>query len=124
MRSTKQRTEIVELLSTVEEFLTAQEIHGLLRDRGSSIGLATVYRNLSSLAERAEVDAVPGAAGEIRYRSCSPRHHHHLTCSGCGRTVELAIDEMEEICASLARRYGFRNVRHTIELTGSCKHCA
>lgn len=123
-RTTKQRTEITELLATIDEFLTAQEIHSLLQERGSSIGLATVYRNLSSLAERGDVDAVTAATGETRYRSCSNLHHHHLTCTQCGRTVEVAVDEIEAICVKLAKRHGFRNVLHTIELAGTCRECA
>lgn len=122
MRTTKQRAEIADLLASVDTFLTAQEIHALLQRRGSSIGLATVYRNLAQLADRNEVDAVTGS-GETRYRSCSTRHHHHLTCTRCGRAVEIAVDEIEAACRRLARRHGFREVGHTIELTGVCKAC-
>jgi Fur family ferric uptake transcriptional regulator len=123
MRTTKQRTEIANLLDTVDEFLTAQEIHALLQDRGSKIGLATVYRNLASLTERAQVDAVTGTTGETRYRSCSTQHHHHLTCVECGRTVELALKDIEAICANVAKRHGFTNLRHTVELSGTCRDC-
>ena len=123
-RTTKQRREIVELLDSTDAFLTAQEIHELLQSHGSSIGLATVYRNLASLVERSEVDAVTAISGETRYRSCSTQHHHHLTCSTCGHSVELSVQEIETICTTVARRHGFRNVSHTIELTGTCKRCA
>lgn len=124
MRTTKQRTEIADVLSTVDGFLTAQEIHALLLERGSSTGLATVYRNLAALSERGDVDSVAGVGGETRFRSCSTQHHHHLTCTDCGRTVELTLDEIEAICVKMARRHGFKNVLHTIELSGTCRKCA
>lgn len=124
MRVTKQRSDIAELLSSVNEFMTAQEIHSALQLRGSRIGLATVYRNLAALAERGEVDAVTGTNGETRYRSCSNSHHHHLTCTHCGRTVEFAVDEIEAICTSIAKRHGFREVQHTLEIAGTCRRCA
>lgn len=123
MRATKQRAEIAALLDDVDEFLTAKEIHALLQQRGSAIGLATVYRNLAALTERSEVDAVTGITGETRYRSCSSRHHHHLRCTECGKTVELEVDEIEAICRRLAKRHGFTNLVHTIELAGICRDC-
>lgn len=124
MRVTKQRSDIAELLTSVSEFMTAQEIHSALKSRGRTIGLATVYRNLAALADRGEIDAVAGLNGETRYRSCSNGHHHHLTCTGCGRTVEIAVDDIEAICASIANRHGFRDVQHTLEIAGTCRNCA
>lgn len=124
MRATKQRSEIADLLTSVSGFLTAQEIHAALQARGSTIGLATVYRNLAALADRGEVDTVAGIGGEMRYRSCSASHHHHLTCRACGRTLEIAVDEFEAVFEGIARRHGFRDVRHTIEIIGTCKHCS
>ncbi|MSW67251.1 MAG: transcriptional repressor, partial [Actinobacteria bacterium] len=43
-RQTKQRTAVADLLSEVDDFRSAQQIHDDLRKRGESIGLTTVYR--------------------------------------------------------------------------------
>ncbi|HET8591779.1 MAG TPA: transcriptional repressor, partial [Nakamurella sp.] len=43
-RNTSQRAAILQILAGTEEFVTAQELHSALRDSGTGIGLATVYR--------------------------------------------------------------------------------
>lgn len=124
MRNTRQRSELLALLESVDEFLTAQEIHTLLMERGGGVGLATVYRNLAKLVDQREIDTTTTSAGEIRYRSCSKTHHHHITCERCGKTVEIDLPDIETICASAARRHGFTSVQHTVEIVGVCKACA
>ena len=53
------------------------------------MGLATVYRTLSALADAGEVDMLRNEDGEAIWRSCSDTHHHHLVCRTCGATVEV-----------------------------------
>lgn len=124
MRNTRQRSELLGLLESVDEFLTAQEIHALLQERGGSVGLATVYRNLAMLVEQRVIDTTTSSTGEIRYRSCSKTHHHHITCEQCGKTVEIELADIEAICASAAKQHGFTSVQHTVEIVGICKNCA
>ncbi|MBS4943501.1 MAG: transcriptional repressor, partial [Actinomyces graevenitzii] len=57
-RSTWQRSAIVDLLERSQVFLSAQQIHAELEEEGTKVGLATVYRNLQSLAEEDLVDTV------------------------------------------------------------------
>lgn len=124
-RSTKQRTAVVAALADAGGFRSAQELHRILTDHGQSVGLATVYRTLQALAEAGEVDALRGPDGEVRYRQCEDAgHHHHLVCRSCGRTVELDAGDLEGWAAAMARRYGFSEVEHTLELFGICQACA
>ncbi len=44
-RNTKQREEVWEALEAAPGFVSAQNLHQTLREAGSSIGLATVYRS-------------------------------------------------------------------------------
>ena len=50
-RSTRQRTVVRELVAELDTLSSAQDIHQLLRSRGESVGLSTVYRNLQALTE-------------------------------------------------------------------------
>ncbi|WP_019137179.1 Fur family transcriptional regulator [Cellulomonas massiliensis] len=123
-RQTRQRAEIVDLLSGLDEFRSAQQLHELLRARGSGVGLATVYRAVQRLAEAGEVDVLRTAEGEQVYRRCAQRsHHHHLVCRGCGATVEIDAAEAEAWAARVAASYGYDDVDHTIELVGTCAAC-
>lgn len=51
-------------------------------------------------------------------------HHHHATCSICGRIIPLAEDEALEMALKhLAAQHGFALNGHEIELNGVCEQC-
>mgnify|MGYP003419481534 CR=1 FL=1 len=77
-RNTRQRVAVLEMLDSLTQFTSAQDIHARLRDNGSTVGLTTVYRTLQSLAEAAQVDVIRTDDGEAMYRRCTAEHHHHL----------------------------------------------
>jgi Fur family ferric uptake transcriptional regulator len=123
-RSTRQRTAVSSLLAEVDDFRSAQELHDLLKHRGDSVGLTTVYRTLQSLADAGEIDVLRTNEGEAVYRRCSSGHHHHLVCRSCGRTVEVEGPAVERWAEGVARDNGFVDVAHTLEIFGTCAECA
>ena len=123
VRPTRQRKAIAEVLGTNEEFLSAQEIHDLLRRGGASIGLSTVYRTVQALADAGEVDVLRTEGGEAVYRRCSDTHHHHLVCRSCGATVEVEGPTVERWTTAMAAEHGYSDVSHTLEIFGTCPAC-
>ncbi|MBB1510087.1 Fur family transcriptional regulator [Tessaracoccus sp. MC1756] len=123
-RQTWQRAAVRDLMERVEEFRTAQQVHDLLRDEGAKVGLATVYRALQSMADSDEVDVLRTPEGELAYRACSSGHHHHLVCRSCGHSVEIQADEVEEWAALMARKHGFTDAGHELEIFGLCRDCS
>ncbi|MEU3075420.1 Fur family transcriptional regulator [Streptomyces laurentii] len=124
-RSTRQRAAVSAALSEVDEFRSAQELHDMLKHRGDSVGLTTVYRTLQSLADAGEVDALRTSDGETVYRRCSTGdHHHHLVCRMCGTAVEVEGPAVEQWAETIAAEHGFVNVAHTVEIFGTCAECA
>ncbi|WP_129840053.1 Fur family transcriptional regulator [Streptomyces sp. RFCAC02] len=124
-RSTRQRAAVAAALAEVDEFRSAQELHDMLKHRGDSVGLTTVYRTLQSLADAGEVDVLRTVEGEAVYRRCSTDdHHHHLVCRACGRAVEVEGPAVEKWADSIAREHGFVDVGHTVEIFGTCGDCA
>jgi Fur family ferric uptake transcriptional regulator len=124
VRSTRQRTAIAELLSEVNDFHSAQQLHALLRERGERVGLATVYRVLQLMAAAGELDVLRTPEGESTFRRCSASHHHHLVCRNCGRAVEIEGPGVERWTQRLAHENGFVDVTHTVEIFGTCADCA
>lgn len=110
-------------LAEADVFKSSQEIHDDLRQRGESVGLATVYRTLQALADSGDVDVIV-RDGETAYRQCSPSHHHHLVCRVCQSTVELEAPDVERWAARVAAEHGFTEVSHTVEVYGVCPTCA
>jgi Fur family transcriptional regulator, ferric uptake regulator len=123
-RPSRQRAAVLALLDDLDGFRSAQELHGLLRARGDAVGLATVYRALQALVEDGVVDVLHGAEGEAAYRRCSPVHHHHLVCRSCGHSVEVADPPVERWAARIAAEHGFADVRHQLEIFGTCTGCS
>ncbi|THV43612.1 Fur family transcriptional regulator [Glycomyces buryatensis] len=124
-RSTKQRTAILGLLESDDAFRSAQDLHAILRDSGSKIGLTTVYRTLQAFADAGVVDVMRLPGGDHLYRLCSAEeHHHHLVCRLCGKTVEVAGPTVERWANKVASEAGFTDVGHTLELHGLCADCS
>lgn len=124
-RSTRQRAAVAAALAEVDEFRSAQELHDMLRHRGESVGLTTVYRTLQSLADAGDVDVLRTTDGEAVYRRCSTgEHHHHLVCRVCGKAVEVDGPAVERWAESIATEHGFVDVAHTVEVFGTCADCA
>ncbi|MGN9907485.1 Fur family transcriptional regulator [Phytohabitans sp. LJ34] len=123
-RNTRQRAEVLALLQETEGFRTAQDLHQTLRQRGVKVGLTTIYRTLQLLVDAGEVDTTRTGGGEQLFRRCSRTHHHHLVCRHCGTTVEVSGPAVERWADKVATDYGFTDVNHTLEIFGTCAHCA
>src|SRR5262245_28864440 len=95
-RETRQRVAVSAALNQVDSFVSAQQLHSILRAAGDEVGLATVYRTLQQLAEDGEVDVLRMSETESMYRRCSSGHHHHLICRACRRTVEVDNPAVEQ----------------------------
>ncbi|HEY5553845.1 MAG TPA: transcriptional repressor, partial [Cellulomonas sp.] len=84
-RVTRQRTAVAEALIALDDFRSAQQLHEYLRAHGDSIGLATVYRTLQSLAEAHQVDVIRTGEGESLYRRCERRDDRDRYVQGAHR---------------------------------------
>lgn len=124
-RRTRQRAAVDDVLDETDDFISAQDLHAVLRSRGANVGLATVYRTLQGLADDGRVDVLRPGGGEAVYRRCArDEHHHHLVCRSCGATVEIAGPAVERWTSSVAADHGYVDVAHTLEIFGTCPECA
>lgn len=123
VRTTRQRTAVLETLQQLDNFLSARDIHRRLQERGEKVGLTTVYRTLQSLTEMKAVDVLHTDGGEALYRLCSDHHHHHLVCTDCGATVEVSGGPVERWASKLAADNGYSMTGHSAEIFGLCGDC-
>lgn len=126
IRKTRQRSAVERLLNQSEEFLSAQNIHHRLIHEGTSIGLATVYRNLTALANAHLVDVIHNQDGEALYRRCQNQAtpHYHLICRSCGMTRDVANADLEDSLQRIFSSNGFAEAEHSANLFGLCDTCA
>ena len=123
-RNTWQREAVREALRRDDGFVSAQALHALLREGGSPIGLATVYRALADLASAGEADSLQSPEGENLFRACSSSgHHHHLICRSCGLTVEIEAHAVESWAKEVAAEHGFTGAQHVVDVFGLCAAC-
>jgi len=123
-RNTWQKDAVRHALSEATGFVSAQDLHQVLRNHGSTIGLATVYRALADLAVQGEADSLQSKDGELLYRACGTSHHHHLICRKCGKTVEIEAHKVEAWADDVAKEHGFVRPSHTIDIFGDCASCS
>lgn len=122
-RNTWQKDAVRHALTEALGFVSAGQLHLVLRNHGSTIGLATVYRALADLAQAGDADVLNGADGELMYRACASGHHHHLICRHCGATREIDASKVEHWAEAVATEHGFAETSHTIEIFGTCSAC-
>ncbi len=124
-RNTWQRDAVKAALEAQDAFVSAQQLHAVLREAGTGVGLATVYRALGDLAAGGGADSLQSADGEALYRACTPdQHHHHLICRNCGVTVEIEADPVEQWAKAIAAANAFTRPEHVVDVFGLCPACS
>lgn len=124
LRYTKQREEILDAFLSSGGHITADEIFEKVKKKDSSIGYATVHRNLSLLLDSGLAEEIKVGKGKTRYEQMHMRRHHdHLICLRCGKFIEVMDENIERLQDKLAEDNDFVPVRHKLEIYGHCKDC-
>lgn len=123
LKVTSQRMAILKSLSRGRAHVTAQEVFELIHKQYPEIGFATVYRFLKNLTVKGYVTEVRMGGLPARYELTPRAHHDHLTCVNCGKIVEFARKEIEDLQLHVARENGFQLTGHVLELYGICPDC-
>ena len=76
---TRSQERILNLLESIKQSISAQNLYVELRNRDQSMGLATVYRSLEALKLEGLVQVRTLTNGESLY-SLVKQDKHHLTC--------------------------------------------
>ena len=86
---------------------------------------ATVYRNIKIFEDLGIVSRVHIAGqSKVELSDIFQHHHHHLTCTSCGRVTilkenSLVESEIEKITLALR----FKPLDHQLEIRGLCSTC-
>ncbi len=120
-RLTGPRRVIIAALRDAGRYCTASQLYERLR--GRSVGLASVYRTLELLADLGLAERRAEAGGEGSFLYCSPRHHHHVVCTGCGTVREIDACPGDDLARAVERETDFRIDRHKLDFYGVCAGC-
>jgi Fur family ferric uptake transcriptional regulator len=87
------------------------------------VGRATIFRTLDVLSAAGVVERIDLPTGDHAYLTCEPSHHHHIVCSRCGRSDDVADAGLRSVVRDVARQTGYRVDDHRLELFGLCPTC-
>ena len=117
-RLTEPRRSLASLIEAQEGHFTAAALVEAAREQRLGVGRATVFRTLEVLEDLGAVERLDLPSGEHAYVGCEPAHHHHVVCSGCGRTEEIEDVGLRTVVAEMTRRTGYRVDDHRLEVFG------
>ena len=121
---TAQRVAVAEVVLGSDRHLSAEEIERELRERGSAVGTATVYRTLEVLVRSGLAVERDFGEGFRRYEPARDApHHEHLLCTVCGRVTEFRDERLERMTTLVAETHGFARQRHRLVIYGVCRFC-
>ena len=119
-RETPQRQAIRRVVRKADRPLSPQEILDGAADSIPGLGLATVYRQVKAGVEQGWLQPVELPGSPVRYEVAGKAHHHHFSCTACGRVFEV------EGCPGNLKALtpaGFKLESHDIVLYGLCDAC-
>ena len=123
---TRQRGEVITVLENAHgAHVTAKQVHEELARGGSTIGAATVYRQLERLVDEGlarRYNLGPGEAACYEYGRQSLRPRALLSlhyCTMCGKLYHVECDHLAEIADHFVQGTGSPSIRSARSSTGS-----
>ncbi len=121
---TRQRDLVARVVFAGGEHLSVEGVERRLRDHGTPVGTATVYRALDVLVESGLVRSHDFGEGFRRFEPLlTSGQHGHLICSRCGGVTEFSTDRFERLLPMVADEQGFQLHDHRVEIRGLCVTC-
>lgn len=126
VRVTVQRSVILEDLFHNSGHRTAEAIYQHVSDRLPGLNVATVYRTLELFREAGLVITHQGQEGvtEFELVRSGGDLHHHLICRRCGMEYALAAEPIDQLKATIFKRFGFHADLDHIVIAGLCAQCS
>lgn len=123
-RLTPQREKILHLFQNLPrgDHLSAEELHGLMLQRGERVSLSTVYRSLKLMTRMGILRELELAEGHKHYEinRPHPHHHHHMVCVQCNRTVEFKNDSILKQSLKQVEREGLQLIDCQLTVMAVC----
>ncbi len=125
LKVTKERSAVLRAFLDSERHITAESLYRKMKDAGSSVGLATIYRTLNLFCESGLAEQRQFGDGQARYELVfNVKHHDHLICQECQRIIEFQNEEIETLQEKVAQKHNFKIFSHKLELYGLCSDCS
>ena len=124
LKYTPQRVAVLKEIIKDQQHRECEDIYLALRQKGSHVSRATVYRTMDILVKNGYARKMEIGDGRARYESKIGRpHHDHMVCTLCGEIIEFVDQDVEDLQKKIAKSYHFKLQRHIHQLFGICRIC-
>ncbi|MCI1944501.1 Fur family transcriptional regulator [Clostridium luticellarii] len=124
IKVTKARLNILNLLSKMEDAVSAEEILKKFTEKDINVDLSTIYRTLELFEVKKIIRKIDLGQGEYSYAIIKENHKHILQCKICHKQIEIdcPMQQVEEI---IKNKTGFVFVEEKLDfkIKGICKDC-
>lgn len=102
-----------------------QSISQILRKATGNVDRVSVYRNIDIFEKLGIAHKIYiGWKYKIELSDDFVAHHHHLSCLGCGKTIDIQDEKhIDDFIKEVTSKYGFEPRRHQFEVDGYCNEC-
>jgi len=122
LKVTQPRVVILQLLEDSDpHHLSAEDVHQALVERGSDIGLATVYRVLTQFEAAGLVTRHHFDGAQAVFELDNGDNHDHIVCVRTGKVAEFTDERIMQRLAEIADELGYTLNDHKIILYGEVK---
>ena len=123
LRWTPQRKLILKVFLQNKGHISIDDLHKHIQDKDATIGIATLYRTMKLLTEAGLAEMHNFNEKTTYEHLYQVKHHDHLICKLCGRTVEFEHPLIEKYQLEICQQHGFTLKSHRMELFGICNEC-
>ena len=121
-RKSKQREIVLQALKDNVIHPTADELYKIISKQHSSIGSATVYRNLNSLAEEGMIKKIDCLETSAHFDHNTYTHYHFI-CDNCKNIYDVTENVAPNVDKIAEKETGFYIKGHDLCFHGLCKQC-
>lgn len=122
VKYSRQRQMIHSFLMSRKDHPTADVVYQNVRQEYPNISLGTVYRNLTLLSDRGEIQRLQVGDGVDHFDADTSRHCHFV-CTDCGCVTDLQLDCMDEMFAEARKNFDGRIEKQSTYFYGLCHGC-
>ena len=101
---------------------TADDLCKIINKTGSSVGSATVYRNLNTLTDEGIIKKIDGLETAAHFDH-QIHNHYHFICDKCKKIFDVSENVAPNINKLAEDETGFQIFGHNINFYGMCSNC-
>lgn len=121
-KQSHQRDLVLAAVKGTESHPTAAQVFDAVRQKESTVSLATVYRNLALLRDTGRIISFKTDDG-VEHFDGRLEEHQHFRCLYCGKIYDAFFSVDPLMAEEMARCLDCSVEGYTLLFYGKCKHC-